>query len=305
MKDKENSIVNKGTNNNILNNNNSNLINPTHPTEITNTIYNTYNGINTTSNYNFEIEENNQLQTDNDNHNNDNDNNNSTNNNNNNFTSNDNTINNKQLNKNTIKLFQNNSNIPNTELINNIAYLNECFISKNNDNDIINSKWKQLQITNLISNDKLYSENKDEIMFRGYLNKLVISHMFKNCSTSVEKFIILKRDQVNLYKNKENFLLNYKPQHTFHLKEIINCKRINFSFLNIQKLEGFYFMYIELFRQAKSNEQQEDLIFNIIKREKEGKFFVLFSQKEQIINEWIYIINYFKENYLINENNHN
>ena len=52
-------------------------------------------------------------------------------------------------------------------------------------------------------------------------------------------------------------------------------------------------MFVELHRKLNIKEEQEDLIFNIIKREKEGKFFVLFSQSEQILNEWIYTINYF------------
>lgn len=208
------------------------------------------------------------------------------------------TNNNNNVNPNTLKLFRSNSNnvsnMSNTCLINNINYLNECFLSKNLDNDALNSEWKNININGLISQEKLNSSNPEEIMYKGYLNKLVISHMFKNCPTSVEKFSILTKDRLSIYKNKENFLLITKPQHTFALNEIINCKRIEFSSLKISKLEGYFFLYIEIERIVNSKEENEDLIFNIIKREKEGKFFVLFSQREDIINEWVMTINYFK-----------
>ena len=208
------------------------------------------------------------------------------------------TNNNNQINPSTLKLFRSNSNnvsnMSNTCLMNNINYLNECFLSKNLQNDALNSDWKNIDINGIISQEKLNSTNPDEIMYKGYLNKLVISHMFKNCPTSVEKFTILTKDRLSIYKNKENYLLMAKPQHTFLLSEIINCKRIDFSSLKISKLEGYFFLYIEIERIVNSKEENEDLIFNIIKREKEGKFFVLFSQREDIINEWVMTVNHFK-----------
>ena len=54
-------------------------------------------------------------------------------------------------------------------------------------------------------------------------------------------------------------------------------------------------MYIELERVTTKKEDNEDLIYNIIKREKEGKFFVMFSSKENLVNEWVMTINYFRE----------
>lgn len=203
-----------------------------------------------------------------------------------------------QINPNTLKLFRSNSNmsnISNSGLINNINYLNECFLNKNIENEMINQDWRNIPISSLISQEKLLSTNAEEIMYKGYLNKLVISHMFKNCSTSVEKFSILTKDKLSIYKNKENFLLMAKAQHSFYLTEILNCRRIDFSYLKIPKLEGFYFMYIELERVTTTKEDNEDLIYNIIKREKEGKFFVMFSSKENLVNEWVTTINYFRE----------
>jgi hypothetical protein len=255
--------------------------NPPSQTGITDTIYNTYNcGLSHPNNENIDTQQHPEKKESDIKNNNPSSN-----------------MNNSKLNPNTIKLFKNNSNtnLPNATLLNNISYLNECFVNNSIENEHLNEGWRQLQITTLISSDKLHSENPNEIMYRGVLNKLVISHMFKNCSTSVDKFLILTKNTLSMYKNKENFLLNYKPQHTCNLKDIVNCKRIDFTFLNIQKLEGFYFMFVELHRKLNIKEEQEDLIFNIIKREKEGKFFVLFSQSEQILNEWIYTINYFKE----------
>ena len=123
------------------------------------------------------------------------------------------------------------SNISNSGLINNINYLNECFLNKNIENEMINQDWRNIPISSLISQEKLLSTNPEEIMYKGYLNKLVISHMFKNCSTSVEKFSILTKDKLSIYKNKENFLLMAKAQHSFDLTEILNCRRIDFLWI--------------------------------------------------------------------------
>ena len=220
----------------------------------------------------------------------------------------------KELNQNIFKIFdfnnnkvrnkknnskENQNNLSNSIIIDEINNLNEIFKKKNRDlNNSINSKWKQMNIYNIISNSKLNTNKRDEIMHKGNINKLVLSHIFKNCSMNIEKFCILTQFDISIYHTKENFLLMKKPLFKIPLNQIENCGRIDFSQLKINNLNGYFFMYINMkSKEEKYNldkkEDESDIIFKIVLKEGIGKFFVLFSTNENIIDEWVCSINFF------------
>ena len=206
--------------------------------------------------------------------------------------------NNKIRNKKNI-LKENQNNLSNSLIFDEINNLNEIFQMKNRDlNNSINTKWKQMNINNIISNSKLNTNKRDEIMHKGKINKLVLSHIFKNCSMNIEKFCILTQFDFSIFHTKENFLLMKKPLFKIPLNQIENCGRIDFSQLKINNLNGYFFMYINMkSKEEKYNldnkEDESDIIFKIVLKEGIGKFFVLFSTNENIIDEWVCSINFF------------
>lgn len=200
---------------------------------------------------------------------------------------------------------ENQNNLSNSLIIDEINNLNDIFKSKNRDlNNTINVGWKQMNIYNIISNTKLNSNKKDEIMYKGNINKLVLSHIFKNCSMNIEKFCILTKEDFSIFHTKENFLLMKKPLFKILLNQVENCGRIDFSQLRINNLNGHFFMYINMKSEEEkynldNHEDDDDIIYKIVLKEGIGKFFVLFSNKENLIDEWVCAINYFiqkKEN---------
>ncbi len=220
----------------------------------------------------------------------------------------------KELNQNIFKIFdfnnnkvrnkknnskENQNNLSNSIIIDEINNLNEIFKKKNRDlNNSINSKWKQMNIYNIISNSKLNTNKRDEIMHKGNINKLVLSHIFKNCSMNIEKFCILTQFDISIYHTKENFLLMKKPLFKIPLNQIENCGRIDFSQLKINNLTGYFLMYINMkSKEEKYNldnkDDENDIIFKIVIKEGIGKFFVLFSTNENLIDEWVCSINFF------------
>ena len=214
---------------------------------------------------------------------------------------NKNTNNNKKIRnkKNSVNNENQNNNLSNSLIIDEINNLNDIFKTKNRDlNNTINIGWKQMNIYNIISNTKLNSNKKDEIMYKGNINKLVLSHIFKNCSMNIEKFCILTQFDFSIYHTKENFLLMKKPLFKILLNQIENCGRIDFSQLKINNLNGYFFMYINMKSEEEkynldNKEDENDIIFKIVLKEGIGKFFVLFSINENIIDEWVCIINFF------------
>ena len=217
-----------------------------------------------------------------------------------------------KINPKTLKLFQSNSlsisnpYSPNNKenLINNITNLNNIFLNKNNNNNNNNDKWRNLDVNEIISHNKHNSYKDDDIMYKGNIYKLILTYIFRNCNTKNEKFCLLTQKKLFIFNSKENYLLMNKPNHNIDLNNIENCGRIDFSNLNIKSLNKFYFMYIDIKDNEGENEdEKEDLIYRIIKREQKNKFFVLFSDKENIINEWVCTINYFIKNHNENEEN--
>ena len=220
---------------------------------------------------------------------------------------NKNTNNNKKIRnkKNSVNNENQNNNLSNSLIIDEINNLNDIFKTKNRDlNNTINIGWKQMNIYNIISNTKLNSNKKDEIMYKGNINKLVLSHIFKNCSMNIEKFCILTKEDFSIFHTKENFLLMKKPLFKILLNQVENCGRIDFSQLRINNLNGHFFMYINMKSEEEkynldNHEDDDDIIYKIVLKEGIGKFFVLFSNKENLIDEWVCAINYFiqkKEN---------
>ena len=214
-----------------------------------------------------------------------------------------------KINQKTLKLFQSNSlsisnpYSPNNKdnLINNITNLNNIFLNKNNNN---NDKWRNLDVNEIIFHNKHNSYKDDDIMYKGNIYKLILTYIFRNCNTKNEKFCLLTQKKLFIFNSKENYLLMNKPNHNIDLNNIENCGRIDFSNLNIKSLNKFYFMYIDIKdNEGENDDEKEDLIYRIIKREQKNKFFVLFSDKENIINEWVCTINYFIKNHNENEEN--
>ena len=56
-------------------------------------------------------------------------------------------------------------------------------------------------------------------------------------------------------------------------------------------------MYIEI-NEGHNNDNKNvnnDILYNIIQKEQQGKFFVFFSKNELLINQWVHAINFFKK----------
>lgn len=179
-------------------------------------------------------------------------------------------------------------------------------------NENVNQNWQQLSIFTFVPKNKLLSINSKEIIFKGILNKLILSHLKQNCSTNVEKFCLLTKESFSIYKSKESCLLMQKPQHYFFLKNIIGCRRIDLSALNILKLQGLFFFYIEMKTNDMPNMSEEknhidhyandeEMIREILKKEKEEQFFVLFSYNELLVDQWVCLTNYFLNNKILND----
>ena len=171
------------------------------------------------------------------------------------------------------------NNISNNEMIEGINNLNDIFKNqRNNINYELNDEWKKLDITNFISSQKLNSIKSDEILFSSNINKLLLSSLFKNCSMNIEEFLILIKDKLLIYQNKENYILMKKPQKEFNLNTINYCERVNLTLLNYPFLTNNFYMYIEI-NEGNDNDNKNvnnDILYNIIQKEQQGKFFVFF-----------------------------
>ena len=183
-------------------------------------------------------------------------------------------------------------------MIEGINNLNDIFKNqRNNINYELNDEWKKLDITNFISSQKLNSIKSDEILFSSNINKLLLSSLFKNCSMNIEEFLILIKDKLLIYQNKENYILMKKPQKEFNLNTINYCERVNLTLLNYPFLTNNFYMYIEI-NEGNDNDNKNvnnDILYNIIQKEQQGKFFVFFSKNELLINQWVHAINFFKK----------
>ena len=196
----------------------------------------------------------------------------------------------------------NQNTFSNSQIINEINNLNDIFKNGNRDlNNSINIKWKQLNIFNIILNKKLNSKNKNEMIYKGNLNKLILSNIFQNCLMNIEKYCIITQESFFIYHNKENFILKKKPLIQIYLNQIEKCGRIDFSQLKVHNLKGFFYMFINLKTDDENynldnNEKGEEIISKIILKEQNGKFFVFFSPNEKLIDEWVCIINFLTQN---------
>ncbi len=209
-------------------------------------------------------------------------------------------INNNNNNNSNIRKVQTQYSHPNNlskgNIIEGINNLNEIFLNeRKNINNGINNEWKNLDINNIISQPKLNSIDPEEILFNSNINKLVLSSLFRICSMNIEEFLILIKDKILIYQNKENFLLMKKPQREFDLINIESCGRIDLCSLNIHYLQGYYYMYIEIKDDNINNynNNENDLINKIIQKEQQGNFYVFFSKDELLINQWVCVINCF------------
>ena len=192
-----------------------------------------------------------------------------------------------------------NSQLNHTIIINGIYKLNDIFINQiNKHNNKINIIWKNIDITSIISKNKLNSINIDEIMFNGFIKRLIISNLFKNNSMNIQKFCILTKRDFIIFQNKENFLLMKNPQRKINLSEIENCGRLDFSLLKIHYLYGYYYMYINMKDEfSEEYNDDDDEVYKIVKKEQNGKFYILFSKEEKIVNQWVFVINFFMNMY--------
>ncbi len=210
---------------------------------------------------------------------------------------NNNTINNdnNKLIRKVLTQSQNHNNIPKNEMIEGINNLNEIFLNQRNSNYKLNDNWKNLDINNIISSQKLNSINHEEILFSSNINKLVLSSLFRICSMNIEEFLILIQDKLLIYQNKENFLLMKKPQREFDLNKIEHCGRVDLTLLNFSFLKDYFYMYIEIndVNNKENINDNNDIIYKIIQKEQQGNFFVFFSKDELLINQWVSAINCF------------
>lgn len=109
------------------------------------------------------------------------------------------------------------------------------------------SAWKNILITTIIPESRLLSENKEEIMFQGMLDKFTPSQNKKQNSTYMPKFIICTKYEIKMYKSKETFLKMQNPSLKIPFNTIACSKRINLSTAKSNKSNKILFhFYIQI-----------------------------------------------------------
>jgi hypothetical protein len=136
----------------------------------------------------------------------------------------------------------------------------------------------------------------DDILFQGELKKLITADN-KPSRTYTMKFCVIFKTELMIYKSKESFLTLQKPSSVIPLsiiEEAVSVKGYNKN--NLKKADHFYLKLNNL--ETKRVSIRSDLKQSSERRRSSGKetdesIMIFHSDKEDIVNKWVTIINYF------------
>ena len=167
-------------------------------------------------------------------------------------------VSNKKINNiNKEKKDKDNEELNNKEMLINISDNDDNIKEKNMKNEKINLSYENLQIEEIISEEKIHTKNNHEIVFRG--NLLLISKKGEFEKKSI--YCVMSRINLKLYENINFFLKMKKPLFIIDLKSAKNIQIIT------DKELGFCFSLLDKY------------IFN--------------SQNQKQLFKWIVVLNYF------------
>ena len=125
--------------------------------------------------------------------------------------------------------------------------------------------------------------------------KKLITADSKPSRTYTVKFCVFCKTELSIYKSKESFLTLQKPSNIIPLERIeeaVSVKGYNKN--NLKKADHFYLKLNTLSKLS----MRIDLKQSTERRRSSGKeteesIMIFHSEKEDIINKWVTIINYF------------
>jgi len=141
--------------------------------------------------------------------------------------------------------------------------------NKNNINDSIKNKttideYPLENIENIISPQKLHSKNKNEILFLGELQKILIKE-----NLIFPLFCTLTREKLNCYNSKANFIAMKKPYMIIYLNNVNNVDLI------------------------KDNNSNLCLLFNLKEENEKHEKNIFMTKNKKMMFKWMLLLNYF------------
>lgn len=116
-------------------------------------------------------------------------------------------------------------------------------VKKEQNREDINEQWTKLFITNIIPESKLLSDNEDEVIYNGFLDKVTLTAGKIPKYVTVNKFSIVTKRQMKFYKSKEAYLTSQRPTMILNTESILFVRRI---MLNSEiKAKAFFYMKLK------------------------------------------------------------
>ena len=125
---------------------------------------------------------------------------------------------------------------------------NVKFVKKEDLSKSYLSKWKTMNISNLVKSDRLTSQNKDVMIFNSELTKYSISSTVNEFYNFCLKFCLLTKNEFILFPSKESFLRlqNQNPYLKLSLKNISRVDRLNPNTIKFKINKEFHYLYVKM-----------------------------------------------------------
>ena len=148
--------------------------------------------------------------------------------------------------------------------LNDIKYDDKNITKESDKNKSTIDEYSYENIENIISPQKLHSKNKNEILFLGELQKILIKE-----NLIVPLFCTLTREKLNCYNSKANFISMKKPYIIIYLYDVSNVDLI------------------------KDKDNNLCLLFNL--KEDKGIFEknIFMTKNKKLMFKWMLVLNYF------------
>jgi hypothetical protein len=150
------------------------------------------------------------------------------------------------------------------EFLTDIHYNSKNKIDESVKNKTTIDEYPLENIENIISPQKLHSKNKNEILFLGELQKILIKE-----NLIFPLFCTLTREKLNCYNSKANFIAMKKPYMIIYLNNVNNVDLIKDKDNNL----------CLLFNLKEDNEKNEKNIF--------------MTKNKKMMFKWMLLLNYF------------
>lgn len=147
----------------------------------------------------------------------------------------------------------------------------------------------------------IFIKNLEDILYQGELKKLITADSNKKPNrTYTVKFCVISKAEISIYKSKESFLTLQKPIIVIPLVRIEEAVSVKgYNKMNLKKVDHFY---LKLNNEGKKNSLRSDVKNPMAQsserrrsstRDTEENIMIFHSEKEDIVNKWVSIINYF------------